>query len=37
MNFPASADVLEGEGVVARIERLALDMPFAAVYERVKP
>ncbi|HTZ02278.1 MAG TPA: Uma2 family endonuclease [Xanthobacteraceae bacterium] len=35
-NFPASADVLEGEGAVIRIERLALDLPFTAVYERVR-
>jgi Uma2 family endonuclease len=35
-NFPASADVLEGEGAVVRIERLSLDLPFTAVYERVR-
>jgi len=35
-NFPASADVLEGESAVVRIARLALDLPFAAVYERVR-
>ncbi len=35
-NFPASADVLEGEDAVVRIERLALDLPFAAVYDRVR-
>ncbi len=35
-NFPPSADVFEGEGAVVRIERLAIDLPFAAVYERVR-
>jgi Uma2 family endonuclease len=35
-NFPASADVFEGEAAVVRIERLAIDLPFAAVYDRVR-
>ena len=35
-DFPASADVLEGEGAVVRIEPLTLDLPFTAVYERVR-
>ena len=35
-NFPASADVLEGEGAIIHVERLALDLPFAAVCERIQ-
>jgi Uma2 family endonuclease len=29
-------DVFEGEGAVVRIERLTIDLPFAAVYDRVR-
>jgi len=35
-SFPASAEVFEGEGAIVRIERLAVDLPFAAVYDRVR-
>jgi hypothetical protein len=33
--FPASAEILQGPDAVAHIEPLKIDVPFAAIYDRV--
>jgi hypothetical protein len=35
-DFPASAAVLIGPDAVVRIDRLAIDLPFAEIYDRVR-
>jgi len=34
-DFPPSAEVFEGRDAVVRIEPLKIDLPFAAIYDRV--